>query len=264
MTIANYHVERQELARLATAGAPTAIYLKGDEDYGKSFVVAWLEQEVAAKARVVVVDLAPPQRSMTPDLVMRVVAQELGWEHFQSFRAEAERLAPRRQATVENVTVNGSFNTITASAGSTIEDQLALAIELTGPFLECLKVATKAHAAVTLCLDGYDRDARLIGGWLELSLLPGLGRQPIANILISGRCAAPPELFGRHPAPHALELAGVHDVQEWIRVAGVLKRRLPGADPAQAEQRLAGIIDFARGEPGSIMTYLQNLPKAPS
>ncbi len=262
MPIANYHDERDELAKLVTSGPPRAIYVKGDEDYGKSCIVSWLRGKVADQARVVVVDLAPPQRSMTPDLVMRICAQELGWEHFQLFRTESERLTPRRQAAVENVTVNGSFNTITASAGSTIEDQLALAIELTGPFLKCLEEAAGRHPAIILCLDGYDRDAKLMSGWLELSLLPGLARRPIANIVVSGRCIPPPELFERAPHADTLELKGVHDVKEWLRVAAELKRRLPGDDPGQAEQRLIGIIGYARGQPGGIMTYLQGLPEA--
>lgn len=256
MHIANYHAERAMLERvIGEPEAKRAIFVSGQSDYGKTWLLDWFEQQYCAVARVLRINLSDPDVDLNPALAMTLCAGKLGWSHFGDFSAALAR-RPANQAKIENVRSQGDNVTFIASAGVTLADQLLTALELTSPFVNGLRVAAANGAPIIICLDGYCCAPKPIRAWIERALVDEVVRAGCARLIITGREPEGHKLCKDLRALAAIELRGVDDVEEWERVAEELGRVLPGDDAASA---LSVAISVTQGAPGQMMRWLQRL-----
>jgi hypothetical protein len=58
----------------------------------------------------------------------------------------------------------------------------------------------------------------------------------------------------------SLELVGVSEPEERIKIAAVLGKRLPGENPEAVKLMLQGILAYTGGAPGGIMRWMRGLP----
>jgi hypothetical protein len=257
MHIANYKAERDILERVIGDQTPErTIFLSGESEYGKTWLLDWLEQQYGKEARIVRVNLFEPDSEMNPALAMSQCIGKLGWDHFSEFK-EVRARRPVSQANIENVRSIGNNVTFTAAANPpSVADQLVTAMELTDAFVKGLSRAASAGPPIVICLDGYCRAAPPIPDWVEQALIDYVTKAKCARLIITRRKPADPKLCYGADALAAIELRGVADVGEWARVADELGRALPGED-AQAALEVA--ISVTEGVPGPMMRWLQRL-----
>ena len=194
---------------------------------------------------------------MQPLQAMDDLSGQLGRHHFQTFAMSPLRTRGAGSAVISNNTITGSYNTLIASPGITPEDQLANAMDLTGPFVEGLEAVARGGAPV-VCLDGYDSAPWLTRRWIARALVGPIISKGCARLILTGRSPPDELLHERAPDLCAVHLKGIHDPKEWVQLARRLGCALPGKTMAVAVARLEGVISFTKGEPGAIMQWLQD------
>ena len=172
MHVANYIGQRSRLEALTALECQDQILaVVGGPDFGKSWLLEWLTVHHKASTRVLRIAMDHPQRTPTPRSVMMMCAEQLNLQHFEAFRLETLGL-PVARAVIQDVSVQGNNNVITAAASGGHEDQLALAAALTHSCAEGLRNAAAARGGpIIICLDGLRRDDWLCIDWLEVSFL---------------------------------------------------------------------------------------------
>lgn len=260
LLIANYVEPRGKLRALAAPDCPfSAVFVEGGEHYGKTFLLECFKSEVSA--RVILVALDKRRVVPAPRELLAEIATLLGWQHFPSFDGAMQAQQRPIQASVSNVSVEGSYVNVQAIAQESEDDRLLAAIRLTGAFLEDLRALPEMLRPLILAFDGYDASASLIDRWFDRVLVEGLCGIEHARLIVCGRQVPSTTVKRRTPAGRFIEvpLKGVADEQEWMQIIAALKCHLPGDDEGSRAGYLRGIVAAFNGAPGLIVAHLRTL-----
>jgi hypothetical protein len=261
--IANYTQPRAAIRRLADRNCVTRIaLLEGRENIGKSHLLACLKAEIDPPGRLIIIDLNKRRSVPTPIEILTEIAVALGWDKCTLFDAELDRVKSKRplQATINHVTINGSYNNVEAVAQDSDEDRLIVALRATEALLNDLTGLGDHQWPLIIALDGFDAVTSLVEKWFDFCL-PRLCEMHQLRLVVSAR-KVPKEIVERRaigvPAIEVL-LSGVTDEQEWMSLVTQLKRRVPGGAGAEQIGFLRGVVQALNGTPGGIMPFLLTL-----
>jgi hypothetical protein len=261
--IANYTKPRAQIRELAEhACATRVIFLEGCENIGKSYLLTSTRPEVKPVKRMVIVDLAKRRGVPTPIEILTEISQSVGANQFTRFEAAATEIVSRRPivATLSNVSINGSYNNVQATAQESDDDRLLVAIRATTAFLEDLAAVANELRPLILAFDGYDEASPLVDKWFDICLLPRLCEIDHLRLIVSAR-EVPKDTIKKRAGNAAINilLSGVLDEKEWLPIVTVLKRRVPGAENGGPLLYLQGVVQALEGRPGAIMPHLLKL-----
>jgi hypothetical protein len=259
--IANYSSHQQSLVMLldASCGRPL-LFIRGDKDFGKTWLLKWFRAEVGARYTVIPFDLAAQQELLSPSLILRKCSDALGSNHFSNFETEVQVYKRSRNAVIQNVEVKGDHNVVNAAIGETLQDQLLVAMDLTKIFIADLKKLASLQQPIVFMFDHYDRASQLISGWLAESLIPALRDVPNSRLVLAGRETPPVDDVWWASATDIVTLTGVNDAKAWSALVKLLKKGFPVAAGADPDVFLQGAIQFSKGVPGALMPFIQTFP----
>ena len=259
--VANYTVPRAQIRALTVAACPTrVVFLEGEENIGKSYLLTTLRPEITPAARLAIVDLEKRRGVATPLEILTEMAATIGSERFPKLRQALLEVARRPiAATVSGVSIKGSYNNVQAIAEESDDDRLLAAWVPTTAFLTDLLSLTDDMQPLVVAFDGYDGASPLVDKWFHLYLAPGLCEIAHIRLVVSARVAPRESLKQRVSTIATLDvkLSGVNDEQEWLPIIVSLKRRVPGSAPEQAAF-LRGVIRALNGRPGGILPFILN------
>jgi len=258
--IANYTSHQQSLITLleASCGRPL-FFIRGEKDHGKTWLLKWFRAELGQRCAVVAFDLAARQELLSPSLILRRCADELGGEHFTAFQQEAQVYNRSRSVVIQNVKIDGNQNVVTGDAGETLQEQVLVALDLTRIFVADLKKLAP-RAPVIFLFDHFDAAGKLIAGWLFEGLIPALRAVPHARLVLAGRQFPSIEDNAWASASANVTLDGVKDAAAWRTLVRLLKKEFPAEARTDPDVFLEGAIRLSNGIPGTLMTFIQAFP----
>jgi hypothetical protein len=259
--IANYAPHRDALAALLQqpCGQPL-LFITGEKDYGKTWLLSWFQTELGDQCRFLKFDLAAPQKLFSPSFIMRKCSEAIGKENFPNFEHEAKVYNRSRVAVVQDVHIRGDNNVVTAEVGTTPQEQLLVALDLTNIFVEDLKKIAARDPPVIFVFDHVDSPGQLISDWLYDGLIPALRSVPHSRLVLAARQL--PDFAGAFwtPASKTVTLTGVDDPTAWYSLAKLLKKSFPVQPGADPNVYLEGAIKLGKGVPGTLMPFIQAFP----
>jgi hypothetical protein len=262
--IANYIAHQQSLATLlqASCGRPL-LFIGGETGHGKTWLLKWFRSEMGPRCSVVKFDLAAQQELLSPSLILRKCANELGSDHFGSFLREAEVYQKARSVVIQNVTIEGSHNVVTGDAGETPREQMLGALDLTRFFIDDLKKFAAPRPPIVFIFDHFDQAGTVVGNWLVDGLIPALRAVPHSRLVLAARQLPRTDDVSWETAVETVTLAGVQDAAAWRALVKLLKRDFPPEGMADPDVFLKGAILVTKGVPGTLMPFIQTFPAAP-
>lgn len=259
--LANYTVPRAKIRALMDPACPTrVIFLEGEENIGKSYLLSTLRPEIAPVARLAIIDLLKRRGIPTPLEILTEMAATIGSERFPKLLQALQDVTRRSiTASVSGVSIQGSYNRVEAVAQESDDDRFLAALVPTTAFLEDLRSLPTDLQPLLVAFDGYDGASPLVDKWFHAVLVPGLCAISHIRLIVSARVIPRERIKQRVSTDVTLDvqLSGVNDVQEWLPIIASLKRRVPGTDVEQAAF-LLGVIRALKGCPGGIMPFILN------
>jgi hypothetical protein len=261
LLIANYTDPQEKLRGLLSQDCATrAIFIEGEKNFGKSYLLKVVKNNLKERSHFVIVELDKRRSAPSPIEILTEIVDRLGWKIFPRLDAIKHELEGRRpiQATVANVSITGSYNNVQAIAQESEDDRLLLAMRVTREFLEDLRGLPSENLPLILAFDGYDPDLSLIDRWFDRSLIPGLSDIPHVRSIVCGRKVPETTVKSRTPPGCGVEiiLKGVKDPEEWFPIISAMRRRIPGDAVLEKRGYLRGLIAAHKGAPGLIMTEI--------
>jgi hypothetical protein len=257
--IANYEQPRKRIEELALAdSACRAIFIEGGKDLGKTHLLDFVRETCGIN--FIVVSLGKQRATPSPKLVLDEIAQELGWARFPRLRGAMRGRSLRPiQASINDVTILGSHNSIEAIAQETEEDRLIEALELTEHLIEDLRVVTCEIRPLIIAFDHYDEATSLIDGWFSRSLVSSLCRLDHIRLIVCGRDVSRTSLKGKIPGARFLELGleGVRNAEHWLPVVQYEGLTIPFTTYEEKIAFLTAVVEINEGVPGLIMSQLR-------
>jgi len=259
--IANYSSHQQSLVTLleAACGRPL-FFVRGEKDYGKTWLLKWFRAEVGNRCPVIAFDLGARQELLSPSLILRRCADELGSDNFAAFEREAKVYNRSRSVVIQNVNIAGSHNVVTGDAGETLQEQVLVAIDLTKIFAADLKNLPTPCSPIVFIFDHFDAAGALITGWLFEGFIPALRGLPHSRLVLAGRELPPIEDASWASVSATVTLTGVKDATAWRALVKLLEKEFPPEAGADPDAFLQGAIQLSRGIPGTLMPFIQNFP----
>jgi hypothetical protein len=181
----------------------------------------------------------------------------LGCQHFEAYEQSPLHRPLGGPATISGNTISGNNITVMASSGVNEDDQVLHAIKLTPPFLSGLERAAENGLPIVLCFDGYGASSSVTRQWVEQGLVPGVLKSGAVRLVLTSRERAQESLLDQVGELLEVELRGIHEAEDWIRLAEESGLCLPGASAEAKRERLIGAVSALEGIPGSIMQWLQ-------
>jgi hypothetical protein len=226
--IANYSSHQHSLVTLleTSCGRPL-LFIRGEKDHGKTWLLKWFRTEVGDRCRVIAFDLAARQSLLSPSLILRRCADELGSDSFSSLLREAQVYNRSRSVVIQNVKIDGSHNVVTGDAGETLQEQVLVAFDLTKIFVADLKNLATPHPPIIFIFDHFDEAGSLIKDWLFEGLIPALRAVPHSRLVLAGRQLPPADETPWASATATVTLAGVQDATAWSALVKLLKKIFP-------------------------------------
>jgi hypothetical protein len=258
--IANYTSHQQTLTALLedSCGKPL-LFICGEKDHGKTWLLKWFRAEVNSRCRIVSFDLAARQALLSPSLILRRCSDELGSQHFENFLDQVQVYSRSRSVVIQNVKIEGNNNRVTGDAGETLQEQILVAIDLTRVFVAELK-RLAAQRPIIFVFDHVDSAGSLISGWLFEGLIPALRDVPHSRLVLAGRQFPSVEDSSWAATSTSVTLSGVSDATAWSTLMKLLKKRFPSEAGADPNSFLQGAILISKGVPGTIMPFIQTFP----
>lgn len=259
--IANYTGHRDALAALLQqpCGKPVLL-IKGEKDHGKTWLLKWFRTELGDNCRLLKFDLAAPEQLLSPALILRKCSDELGNGNFPKFEQAAQVHDRTRVAIVRDVQIQGNYNTVKAEVGTTPEEQLMAAIELTKFFVGDLKAMAPPDPPIVFAFDHVESTTLLTRNWLFQSLIPALRSVPQSRVVLAATQfpALDDEVW--EPASTVITLTGITEPAAWHSLVKLLKKNCPIAKDADPNVFLQGLIVATGGIPGSLMPFINKFP----
>jgi len=270
--IANYRDHQAALTGLLEAACGKRfVFIEGEKDYGKTWLLQWFQMEFAPRCPLIHVDLAAPDEVFSPPVIVAKCVSIIGSKHFTGpdcayAKYRLEEMSSPRSAEVSGNKITGNNINITATArGETPREQLVNAMTLTNAFIEDLTRLPADFPPFVISIDGYDHTAPdqamiQIKQWLDGSLLPGLCAVPQARCVLAGRRLPDVATKAWSGDCAKRELKGVPDTREWLDLARIMKKGYPPKAKDDPARYLDNVVDALKGVPGSIMPVLQGWP----
>ena len=239
------------------------VFLEGDEDYGKTWLLQWFQIQVAQRCRVVHFDLKAPHELLSPQLVVARCVAAIGSERFTAYEAHWKLLmsTPIRTEVTHNTITGSHISVVARPRPEQPQDQLISAMQLSNPFIADLKRLPADFPPFVLSFDGYnpvnpDQAMVQMNQWLDESFLPGVWEVPQARVIVSGRLVPDAATKPWAGASAKCHLTGVSDVDEWLNVARILQKGFPPKAKDNPAQYLDTVVDALGGHPGTIMRMI--------
>jgi hypothetical protein len=260
--IANYNDHRQAMtALLQQSCSRPVLFIKGEKNYGKTWLLRWFRAELGGRCHLLKFNLADPEQLLSPALILHKCSEQLGESHFPNFQREALVYNRSRVAVIRDVEVKGNNNTVTADVGGTPEEQLLVAKELTKIFVADLKDMPAPDLPIIFAFDHVESTKLVISRWLLDGLIPELRSVPHSRVVLAAPDFPSLDEVPWEPSSTTITLTGINDVAAWLSLVGILKKRLPPEAGANPQVYLQGAIQLSKGVPGTLMPFIQAFPE---